>query len=133
MQRGRTETIVDGGQLRLDALLLLLHQVEWHGVGVVGLQQLGLLVEQLGLSALLDVALPLCRGLLEEHFVEDQVMKLGEHFGGGLNRLVVVLDLSLDGVDQDSTLRAFGALLLAPEADEIRVDLASPSPVVGHE
>ncbi|MDW3218643.1 MAG: hypothetical protein R8F63_08500 [Acidimicrobiales bacterium] len=104
MQRGRPKSLVDGGQLGLDALLFLLHEFEWHGFGVVGLEQLGLLVEQLGFPAFLDVLLLFGCGLLQEHLVEDEVTKLVEQIGRRLNCLVVVLYLLLDGLDQNGTL-----------------------------
>ncbi|MEM9610846.1 MAG: hypothetical protein AAGA99_25785 [Actinomycetota bacterium] len=113
-----------------DAQLLGLEPLGRDDLVVVGLKKLVLLVFESSPSLLLGRAFLLGGCTVQLDLVQDEGANLVEQLGCRLHMGVVVLDPGFDVVDTDCTLFAERAPLLTPDADEVLVDLASPSLVV---
>ncbi|WP_292882894.1 hypothetical protein [Microbacterium sp.] len=115
---------LDVGEGAADAVLFGLEQLEWDGIGVVRLEQALLLADELVL--LFFQGLPVFEGFTAavSHLVEDRGVDAIAFGWAERDGAVERRDLVLDDVDQNGTHVAGGLLLLAADADEVRVDLA---------
>ncbi|HVX18380.1 MAG TPA: hypothetical protein VHA73_10145 [Acidimicrobiales bacterium] len=113
-----------------DALLFSLQQVEWHGTGVVGVQQLGAFVIELAEAGLLAFGLGGCRILLATELSQDGRSRIVESLGCQLDDSVVLLNAALDPLERPVREHAGGALLVPAHAEVVRVTLAGLAPGV---
>ncbi len=105
-----------------DACLLGLEQVDGHGSGVVGLQQLGPFLGEVVVFCLVGVALSAGDIVELVELVADGLAQGLRDALGYLDGAVVVLDRSLDVGHEHGTALAVSALGVTTRADEVGVD-----------
>nr|WP_228838004.1 hypothetical protein [Nocardia amamiensis] len=131
VEQAGLQVCLDPGQLPGDAVLFVFHQIERDRSGVVGLEQLGPLIEQ---ALLLPVQLPrFTVGSFSAggQFAPEAGFDLFAQFRHQLDGLVLIFDQFFDALDQHRLALAVAPLLVATQADEVRVNGAVPILGVG--
>ncbi|MCQ9368140.1 hypothetical protein NQ036_07780 [Brevibacterium sp. 91QC2O2] len=124
---------VEEPDLSGDAVLLRLEQVDGHGSGVVGLQELVALVMQPVAFGDLALALALRGGVEPVELGVDELAQRLDDVGGDLHAAVVVFDGGFDVGHVHGLTVAGGALLVPAGADEVRVDHPTAALGVGED
>lgn len=119
------EGALDVVQLAADSTLFLLEQLEWHGSGVVGVEEAAALGLQLAASYAQGAGVFLGVGLDTVQFGEEVVGDLLAVLGAEGEGAVEVGDALFNLVDQDGA-KATGVQAVAAGADEVAVDVAAP-------
>nr|WP_309104992.1 hypothetical protein [Microbacterium sp.] len=115
-----------------DAVLFLFEQIQWHGSGVVGVQQAAPFLAELVALRSEGVSFGLARCVEVIELAGEHVPQRGDDVLGNLHALVVVLDLLLNVVDRHGLAGAGRPLGVPAGAHEVRVDVAVAVLGVGH-
>jgi hypothetical protein len=121
---GRVLDFFDVGQFFGDSPLLALEEIEGDRAGVVSFEQLAAFLEKpllaLPEALLFGSSFGVVGGEILPQPLLDDVHELSRERDGS----IVLLDKLLDPLDQDGAHGAIGALLMAPDADEVGIDPA---------